>query len=242
MITKSEKSAKKRRSARIIQDLAVVLVPCIAGWVLFACTGTDAPIPPNENGPPPVADAGVEASDRLDAGNDAADVDAGRTCTTDMPFRNHQAVGSLNTTGADEFAPSLTSDEKTIVFTRANPPGTPSHLYMATRASTDVDFDPPTLVPGLSDFSNPSSGLPWLDGDGRISASGDKIIFTSNRNSANTTQILYAQMDHGVFGTPALFLPNWTADGTRSFLTSDGSEFFFQFFKPALCFGNTHAG
>jgi len=169
----------------------------VAGWILSACVGQDTPLIPDNASP---------------------DTD-GRTCDPSAPFTNVVEVAGVNTSD-NEAVPSLTSDEKTIVFTRLD--GDLWHLYTATRASasTDVAFGNPTVLTDLSGN--------WDDYDPWLSASGDELLFSSDRGSVGGPYDTYhTHRDNGVFGTPTLFLPDWPANSERPFMTSDGSELFF---------------
>ncbi|MCL2776559.1 MAG: hypothetical protein FWD73_01045 [Polyangiaceae bacterium] len=209
-----------KRSRQIESGLAVVGAASVAGWILFACVGHDVaalglPEEASDNDVSSMADAG----DGLDA-----DADAGRPCTTAMPFLNVVEVGGVNTTTYEEAIPRLTSDEKTIVFTRLNEFGDDHwHLYIATRTSADADFQTPQLITELSGA--------WEDFDPWISASGDELLFSSDRNRSDGVHVIYrARRDNGVFGISDLLLPSWSANAKNSegpFLSSDGNELLF---------------
>ncbi|MCL2723493.1 MAG: hypothetical protein FWD69_03560 [Polyangiaceae bacterium] len=189
----------QRTRRRITQACATAFAASIAGWILSACVGQDTPL----------------ISAAPDNGDASLGADAGTTCTASMPFVNVVEVGGVNTPD-NEFAPTLMSDEKTIVFARIA--DSFSSLYIATRASINADFETPQRIAELSGT--------WDDVDPWLSASGNEILFVSDR-SDSSDKIYRTQRNQGVFGAPTLLLPDWLGDSHRPSMTSDGSELFF---------------
>lgn len=193
---------------------AVISALGVAGGILFACVGHDVS-PPDDGG------SDVYSAIDVDAGDGDGDAEAGRTCSASMPFASVHALNSINTTDYEEYAPTLTADEKTIVFARGNNPA--AQLYIATRASLDDDFGEPQLISELVNFSGARDNR-----DPQISASGDDMVFNSSPSGYVTFQIFRAHReDGGTFGTPTLLLADSGPNTSRPFLTSDGSELFF---------------
>jgi hypothetical protein len=98
-------------------------------------------------------------------------------------FTQNQAMVVVGTPGAvpglanggtaDDFAPVVAGDERTIFFGTSRNAAAKADIFTATRDSATAAFDPPTRVEGLS---SPSSEFPtWL------SADGCRIYFVSDR-------------------------------------------------------------
>ena len=84
----------------------------------------------------------------------------------------------LDAGASAEGDPVLSSDGLTIYFRSDRPAGLGGFdIYVATRASTAVDFDPPALVPNVSSAAD--------DGPSYISSNGCRLYLSSDRTGNN---------------------------------------------------------
>jgi hypothetical protein len=92
-------------------------------------------------------------------------------CNLALPFGAPVSLASLNSSAVEQH-PRLLPDEKTIWFQRTSAT-TGFDLYVATRTSTSVQFDPPSPVGELDTASN--------DVDLTVSPDGMHAYFASDR-------------------------------------------------------------
>lgn len=142
----------------------------------------------------------TDADTREDAGSDGATDAARSPCDLGKPFRPPVPVaGAINSNQAEKD-PSLTADELTMYFARLG--SVDFDIYVATRASRDAGFGPPTPVPINSQA---------FDGDPLVTADGGALYFSSVRPAAQGgmggADIYLATRDgtgFGGFGPPTL--------------------------------------
>lgn len=90
----------------------------------------------------------------------------------DAAFGAAQDVGGIQGSASDAD-PSLSSDERILLFASTRPGVGAGDLWYARRATTSGPFDAPTLVPGLN--------TAFSDGDPALSPDGCRLYFASNR-------------------------------------------------------------
>jgi hypothetical protein len=117
-------------------------------FAFFACVTACDAILGIDDGIPREGGAG-DTAPPIDA--PPADKQSG-PCNLSLPFGAPVALGSLNTTAAEQ-QPRLSPDEKTIWFERTSA-ANGFDLFVATRASTTAQFDPPSPVGELDTASN----------------------------------------------------------------------------------------
>ncbi|MCL2778848.1 MAG: hypothetical protein FWD73_12680 [Polyangiaceae bacterium] len=234
---------KKNRISRLTQAGVAVLAAWAAGWILFACTGHEAELDTTTSSTN--NDGGVDEGngDDGDTGLDAADADAGDseagpepTCDLSAPFQDvTQILASYSANFAAD--PSLTSDEKTIVFSMND--GNGKHLYMATRDSTSEGFGYARLVDGLY-VGGTIAGANWDDIQGQISPLGDTLVFASTRPDTAAEghdHIFRARRTDNTYAVEATPLYTEPEDTTKTwnefhpFLTNGGGELFFHSYR-----------
>lgn len=110
---------------------------------LAACTGQD---PVVGISPPP--DAGTPPAPAEDAGTDAGPKIPATTCAASAPFDDPNPLPSVHELDVfSDGVPSLTSDEKTIYFSRRERSDDASEtIVRATRESIAMPFGPPAKV------------------------------------------------------------------------------------------------
>lgn len=81
-------------------------------------------------------------------------------------YETKRLTGPVNSPTADENEPVVSRDGLHLYFSRVDrlAPATKMDIWEAHRASADVDFDAPTLVPNVQ--SDESEAPFWLSGDG----------------------------------------------------------------------------
>ena len=186
-------------------------------FVLCASCAACASILGIDDGIPREAGAG-DASPPIDAPAEAADVQSG-PCNLALPFGAPVALGSLNTSFVEE-QPRLSPDEKTIWFQRTST-STGFDLYVATRASTSAQFDPPSPVGELDTATNeydltvsPDLMHAWFSSD-RAGGLGANDVWQASRDASTapfdlvslTPNVSSSQSDHATYYVPgALYL------------------------------------
>ncbi|MCL2725338.1 MAG: hypothetical protein FWD69_12975 [Polyangiaceae bacterium] len=199
----------KSKSTRITWGGILVPVGGIVSLILFACVGKDTPLLANGTDASSTQDA-ADTGDGLDAG------DGGQRCTAAMPFKSALPLGDNINTSAIEMSGTLTSDEKTIVFTRNDDDGL--QLYMATRALQTDDFGPSSRLDLACD-------PPCTNYNSQLSASGDSMVFASVRDG-NNGRIFQAQRVGDGFTNVTPIYADPTVVGNAPFLTGEGELFF----------------
>jgi Tol biopolymer transport system component len=121
------------------------------------------------------------AKDR--AGNvGGTDIWRATRATLDDEFGQPEPVLELDT-AAEQASPSLIATGRVIVFT--NGPSSNFDLWYATRASTDVPFDPPQPIPGIN--SSRTEYTPFLRPD------GCELFFTSSATGSEDIRVVRVQ-------------------------------------------------
>jgi hypothetical protein len=116
---------------------------------------------------------------RLDFAAHDAGVDTEADALKLGPFGVPQPMTNLNTT-FDESDPDLRGDGLEILFHSLRPGAGGYDLYHSMRASTDVEFDPPTALTELATAGD--DGWPCLTNDGlTLLFSDDQDIFYATR-------------------------------------------------------------
>jgi hypothetical protein len=103
-------------------------------------------------------------------------------------FGAPQPVNELDSVASDA-APSITSDELTVVFDSSRS-GNPD-LYIATRSTPTAAFDPPQPIASLDTFGNETS--PSISGD------GNTLVFVSDRLEQGVPRIVESFRVGGAF-------------------------------------------
>jgi Tol biopolymer transport system component len=137
-------------------------------FALFACSAACAEILGIDDGIPRDGGATADTAPPFDA--PPAETPSG-PCNLALPFGAPVALGSLNTSAAEQ-QPRLSPDEKTIWFERTTA-SNGFDLFVATRASTTAQFDPPSPVGELDTASN--------DVDLTVSPDGMHAYWASDR-------------------------------------------------------------
>jgi hypothetical protein len=144
-------------------------------------------------------------------------------CSPQKPFTSVVAIaGQVNSAAAHEVAPSLTADEKTIVFQRTVGADGGSAL-VATRGSVADPFGPPTELPI-------GSGLAWVQ-QPSISTNGLAILFVGPASDVSDVFRVQRTSPTGDFGARAVFapansiqsesFPAWTQNDEEVWVSSD---------------------
>jgi hypothetical protein len=156
--------------------------------------------------------------------NGGATADAATTpCSPQKPFTSVVAIpGPVNSAAAHELAPSLTADEKTIVFQRTVGADGGSAL-VATRANVGDPFGAPTELPI-------GSGLAWVH-QPAISASGLALLFAGPASDVSDVFRVQRTDLTGTFGGREIFppassiqsesFPSWTQADEEVWVSSD---------------------
>lgn len=141
-------------------------------------------------------------------------VAATRANTTDE-FSAQRDLPELDT-AMDEKAPTLTADERSIVFAR-HVPGI-SNLYEATRSSTAATFAPAVLLDAVT--MSDTEIDPWLSPDGlRLMYSGATHIMESTRTDRSAPwqpPVTFSELDVGMVHVS----PTLSADGLELFYSA----------------------
>jgi hypothetical protein len=93
----------------------------------------------------------------------------------DKSFGSSVPLAVINS-GNEDANPTLSLDERIIVFSSRRPAGTglgATHLWYSTRPSATADFAQPKLIPSVNSDQN--------DGDPMLSADGCELYFASRR-------------------------------------------------------------
>jgi Tol biopolymer transport system component len=126
-------------------------------------------------------------------------------------------VTKLNKANTNTFPSSISRDGRALyMFSDRSGNG---DIYMATRSSLIVEFDPPTLVAGIN--SDSGEEFPFISADGRT------LYFSSTRSGSGD---LYRSTlgNNGQFGTPIpLSELNTSGVETNPVLTADELTIFF---------------
>ena len=127
--------------------------------------------------------------------------------TKSAPFSAPTLVPVINANNGVVYHPAITGDGLKIFLQVQF--GAPTDIFVATRASTALDFMTPTLLPDPPNLGPSFEFLPFT------SADGSTLYFSSNRSNSF---LLYQSIAvGGVFGSPTL-LP---AVGTGNAAVSD---------------------
>jgi hypothetical protein len=120
--------------------------------------------------------------------------------------------------GSFSAGPSLTLDQRTIVFSSVRAPATSEDLFIAHRANPTDPFDPPARIAELATSK--------IECCPSVLRDGDELAFASDASGAK--HIMAASAVGGVFGAPAsLGLAAATGDEGGPTLTSDGRTIVF---------------
>lgn len=108
-------------------------------------------------------------------------------------------LAATASTDGDDRAPVVTSDGKTLYFTRNPLPSGGYHIYVATRANAAVAFEAPQLAAApLNDTTN--DFVAWVS---PFEASGNyRIYFSSDRSGAAMFDLFVSVRSSGGFSTP----------------------------------------
>jgi Tol biopolymer transport system component len=198
----------------------------------WACVGDETP--PSDGG----ADSGTTEDASVDAPvivppdaagdgavDDDAGVDAGPRCDTSKPFPAPTEVTELNGLANSSYA-RLSPDMKTVVF-GANPDNTGggARMYQAMRASADVPFGTPELVPGIDTLDGGTAlqaNVPTMSPDGKF------LYFQSNRSGTVKIYVSSRQSVSDPFGPPAIVEALDDPQNTgQPYLSQDGTTMVF---------------
>jgi hypothetical protein len=150
----------------------------------------------------------VFASIRGDGG---LDIYTATRTTRSTGFPDASRIDAVST-DADETAPYLTADARTLLFARAN------DLWIATRASATAPFGAAVPVPGAVNTADIESS-PYLDEQGAA------LYYTSVPVASINPRILRAPLDGGA---PELVLVGGpTSDVSSPVLSADGLTIYF---------------
>jgi Tol biopolymer transport system component len=201
----------------------------------FACCTACAAILGIDDGIPREGGAGDTAPPN-DAKTEASEAQGG-ACNLSLPFGAPVALGSLNTTFAEQ-QPRLSPDEKTIWFQRTST-SNGFDLYVATRTSTTAQFDPPSPVGELDTASNEYDLTVSPDGmhaywaSDRTGGLGSNDVWQASRDASAapfdlvglTPNVSSSQDDHSTYYIPgALYLvSNRGAGGDDIYRASEQS-------------------
>jgi hypothetical protein len=199
------------------------------GWLGSIACGTFGAESPHDVGEG--GDAAVEATPGTEAGEAPGDAGTGDAstsarCDVGKPFAEIAAVlgpGKMPIAApASAFAPTLTPDESTLIFSTPAPEGG-SMLVAASRAG--ADFGAPVPIAGIPRVGRDT----WPS----LRATGDFLVFASDRSEAGTLAPLLLhgaeRFVDGGFGAPFLLeaLASGASGDATPFLSADGTELFY---------------
>lgn len=106
----------------------------------------------------------------------------------ERPSRSEPFAAGVEVEGVDsgqaDADPTLSADERVIVFASMRPGGLgDSDLWYARRSSRGVAFDPPQLVPNINSAAS--------DGEAFLSADGCELYFASRRAGGSGSADIY---------------------------------------------------
>jgi Tol biopolymer transport system component len=143
---------------------------------------------------------------------------ASRASGFDQPFGtlSQNQLGMLNDAD-DQQDPHVSPDGLRLYFAAGNP----QQVVVSSRIAVLAEFPPATPIANLSDGSGDAD--PTLTGDERV------IIFTSNRNAANQSDLFYATRSERdrPFGAPLPLAINSTFQDGDAHLSPDGCTLYF---------------
>jgi hypothetical protein len=210
-------------------------VVVLFGWLgSMACGTFGADTPPDVGEGGDAASEATPGTDGGDAPDDAGGGDGSTSarCDVGRPFTEIATVlgpGKMPIAApASAFAPTLTSDESTLIFSTPAPDGG-SMLVAAPRAG--IDFGAPV----------PIAGIPHVGRDTwpALRQTGDLLVFASDRSDAGTLKPLLLhgaeRFVDGGFGAPFLLeaLASGASGDATPFLSADGTELFFSSLRGA---------
>lgn len=143
-------------------------------------------------------------------------------CDPNRAFATATPVTELNS-GMDDFTPSLSADELTVVFssTRVGGSGS-SDIYIATRTSRTAPFGAPSLVAGVNSTGNDSRPIITADGLALY------LEHLPNPNSAWDVMKATRGSTSGQFGTPTQVVAiDTTSNEVAPFVMPDQSAIYF---------------
>jgi Tol biopolymer transport system component len=141
------------------------------------------------------------------------------------PYGAATMVSELVNSTSQQFAPTLTGDGLRIIYAD-NAPGN-FNLYEAVRTSPTGPFQAPQLIAGVNFAPTTQENFPF------VSADGLRLVWSSNRNGANSTIYEATRPDlSSGFGTPSrraelevagsnLASPTLSHDGLDIYFSSD---------------------
>jgi Tol biopolymer transport system component len=122
-------------------------------------------------------------------------------------------------TADDEGTPRLSPNEHTIYFWSDRNGGT-SHIYWATRQSTNDPFNPPAPLGAVNSSSDDASPT--------VTADGNTMALESARLGGGRQQLFLSTRTGGVFSTPAPMANiNGTSNQATPYLLPNGSALYF---------------
>ncbi len=143
-----------------------------------------------DNGDPFVSDDGLSLWFDNAPGSQA-DLYVATRARTDVDFSNPQELTGFNSS-ADDFAPTVTSDELLLVFNSYR--GSDDDLYLSTRATRADAWSAPIRIDGVR-----TSGVECC---GSLSANGDTLVFASARTTPGYEKLYQATRDATGFSNP----------------------------------------
>ncbi|MBA3458963.1 MAG: PD40 domain-containing protein [Deltaproteobacteria bacterium] len=184
------------------------------GVVVFVCACGD--VKPNKLADAPLAPDSPPAIDAP-----MADAPPPR-CDPSKAFATATPVTELNS-GMDDFTPSLSADELTVVFasTRVGGSGL-TDIYIATRATRTAPFGAPALLAGVNTTGNDSRPIITADGLALY------LEHLPNPNSAWDVMKATRTSTSGQFGTPTQVVAiDTTSNEVAPFVLPDQSAIYF---------------
>jgi hypothetical protein len=162
---------------------------------------------------------GASSGDARDGSTADGDLpDAGPRCDRKKPFGGAVVVPGLGTPG-EEYAVSLTPDEKTVYVASSRVVGAGFDLYVATRSGPDAPFGPAKRIDALSTTDD--------DRHPTISADGKTLVFLRQLPATANDMFLSTKDATGAFVNATPLNINTVREDGDPFLMPDGKTIYF---------------
>jgi len=161
-------------------------------------------------------------------GQGSASIWQATRATLDDPFTNPTNIAATNSSSRD-FAPRISYDGLTLLFTSKRPGVGNGDTWQSTRASINDPFGAPTLVPNVNSVADDGGASLSMDGltmyffSRRGGGQGQYDLYEATRPTINDDFGTPVNMGTGVNGPDLDYAPTVTSDGLTMYYVSERS-------------------
>ena len=148
---------------------------------------------------------------------------AKRTTLTDSFGAFAPVAGGVNTPDMHEFAPNISTDQRSIFFERQDPASLDDNFYVATRVDTVSPFGIASAISAVN--------TPLYDGKLCVRGNGSELYFVKNGGQPSL-DIHLAKLVAGNYVTTRLNVVNSTFDEYAPIISPNGLVLYFSSTRP----------